>query len=92
MTYGVRYTNKFLKDVRLAKKRQLDTSLLHDIVEKLRTGQKLDENHHDHQLSGDYAGYRECHIQPDWLLVYKQDKKILILTLMRTGTHSDLSF
>ena len=64
MTYGVRYTNKFLKDVRLAKKRQLDTSLLHDIVEKLRTGQKLDEKHHDHQLSGDYAGIRfiwTCH-------------------------------
>ena len=73
-----------------AKKRKLDTTLLRGIIEKLRTGQTLDRKHHDHQLSGDYAGYRECHIQPDWLLVYKIEMNIMTLTLMRTGTHSDL--
>lgn len=90
MIFNVQYSNKFLKDIKLAKKRKLNMSLLHDIIEQLRTGQKLDKKHRDHQLSGDYAGYRECHIQPDWLLVYKIENNIMTLTLMRTGTHSDL--
>ncbi|MBQ1462251.1 MAG: type II toxin-antitoxin system YafQ family toxin [Selenomonas sp.] len=90
MTFDVQYTNRFLKDLKLAKKRKLNTNLLRDVIEKLRTGQKLDNKYHDHQLSGDYANYRECHIQPDWLLVYKIEMGIMTLTLMRTGTHSDL--
>ena len=90
MIFNVQYSNKFLKDIKLAKKRKLNMSILHDVIEQLRTGQKLDKKHRDHQLTGDYAGYRECHIQPDWLLVYKIEQNIMTLTLMRTGTHSDL--
>ena len=89
MIFNVQYSNKFLKDIKLAKKENL-TCHYCMIIEQLRTGQKLDKKHRDHQLSGDYAGYRECHIQPDWLLVYKIENNIMTLTLMRTGTHSDL--
>ncbi len=90
MTLKVQYSNKFLKDIKLAKKRHLNTSLLHDVIEMLRTGQKLPEKYHDHPLSGNYAKYRECHIMPDWLLIYKIEQDILTLTLARTGTYSDL--
>lgn len=90
MTLKVQYSNKFLKDIKLAKKRHLNTSLLHDVIEMLRTGQKLPEKYHDHPLSGNYAKYRECHIMPGWLLIYKIEQDILTLTLARTGTHSDL--
>lgn len=83
MTFAVQYSNKFLRDLKQAKKRKLDTALLRDVIEKLRTGQKLEQKHHDHPLSGDYAGYRECHVQPDWLLVYKIQMDVMILTLGR---------
>ena len=73
MIFNVQYSNKFLKDIKLAKKRKLNMSILHDVIEQLRTGQKLDKKHRDHQLTGDYAGYRECHIQPDWLLFSHHD-------------------
>lgn len=90
MIYNVQYSNKFKKDVKLAKKRHLNTDLLHEVIELLRTGQKLPKEYHDHQLSGDYANYRECHIAPDWLLIYKIENDTLKLLLARTGTHSDL--
>ena len=90
MIYNVQYSNKFKKDIKLAKKRHLNTDLLHEVIELLRTGQKLQKEYHDHQLSGDYANYRECHIAPDWLLIYKIEDDTLTLLLARTGTHSDL--
>ena len=80
----------FKKDYKLAIKRKLNIDLLDDIIRALSRGEILPEKNRDHELSGDWAGYRECHIQPDWLLIYRIEDDILVLTLARTGTHSDL--
>ena len=86
----VRYSAQFRKDYKLMKKRGLPLDLLHDIVERLRSGLPLPERCRDHALIGDYDGFRECHIRPDWLLIYEISDSELILYLTRTGTHSDL--
>ena len=83
-------SNRFLKDLRLAKKRNLDLSALEEVVNILANQEVLDEKYHDHALSGDYSDFRECHIKPDWLLVYTIDDEELELFLFRTGSHSDL--
>lgn len=83
-------SNRFRKDLKLAKKRAYNLELLNDIVDKLAAQIPLPPQNRDHALSGDYAGFRECHIQPDWLLVYRIDNDELLLFLSRTGTHSDL--
>ena len=83
-------TTQFRKDLKRVVKRGLNIDLLDDIVQKLRERKTLDPKHHDHALTGDYAGFRECHIQPNWLLIYIIDGKNIILTVTRTGTHSDL--
>ena len=83
-------TGKFRKDYKRCKKRGLDISLLEDVIDTLLAGNPLEEKHHDHGLVGQYAGHRECHILPDWLLIYYVDNESLILTAVRTGTHSDL--
>ncbi len=72
------------------KKRGLDISLLDYVIDTLRQGRALDEKFHDHSLSGNYTGFRECHIKPDWLLIYLIENDILTLTLVDTGSHSDL--
>lgn len=90
MIYEVQPSNKFKKDVKLAKKRGYNIDLLTNIIKQLAEGKQLNAKNHDHELSGDYKGCRECHIQPDWLLIYKIDNNLLILYLTRTGTHSDL--
>ncbi len=84
------WTSVFKKDYKLAIKRNKDISLLDDIITKLSDGEELPPNNKDHELTGNWKGYRECHIQPDWLLIYKIENGILALTLTRTGTHSDL--
>ncbi len=83
-------SNRFLKDLNLAKKRGLDLSSLEEVVNKLANQEVLDERYHDHALSGDYSDFRECHIKPDWLLIYTIDDEELELFLFRTGSHSDL--
>lgn len=83
-------SNRFKKDLKLAARRGYNFELLDEIVNKLARRELLPEKNRDHALSGDYAGCRECHIAPDWLLVYQTGDKELILYLMRTGTHSDL--
>ena len=88
--YEVVATNRFKKDLKLAIKRGLDISLLDEIVTTLQNGKVLPEKNKDHALTGNYVGCRECHIQPDWLLIYEISNKELILYLTRTGTHSDL--
>lgn len=88
--YTVKLTSQFKKDYKLAMKRGLDISLLEDIIAKLALGESLPEKNRDHALSGNWNGYRECHILPDWLLIYKLEDNVLILTLARTGTHSNL--
>ena len=86
----LKYTARFKKDYKLAKKRGLDISLLEYIINELANQRQLEQKYQDHSLSGDYTGFRTCHIQPDWLLVYLVENNVLILTLTRTGTHSDL--
>ena len=88
--YIVKYTTQFKKDYKLAKRRGLNIKLLQEIVKKLAMGEILDDSYKDHALSGKWIGYRECHIQPDWLLIYHINKDVLVLTISRTGTHSDL--
>ena len=83
-------SNQFKKDLKLAKKRGLKISKLQEAVNTLANQQTLNEKYRDHNLSGDYQGFRECHIEPDWLLVYRVDNGELELFLFRTGTHSDL--
>ena len=90
MELKVKYSSRFKKGLRLAVKRGLDISLLENVVEKLKAGIPLNAKYKDHPLSGNYKGYRECHIQPDWLLVYLIQEDILVLTLIDTGTHADL--
>ena len=90
MMYEVRFTSAFKKSYKLMKKRGLDISLLENVIDLLRNGKTLDEKYRDHALSGDFEGFRECHIKPDWLLVYLIENDILTLTMVDTGTHSDI--
>ena len=90
MKYGLALTGKFKKTLKLAKKRGLDIALLDSVVEKLLHGETLEEKYRDHELKGNWKGFRECHIQPDWLLIYLVENDVLILTLVDTGTHADL--
>lgn len=90
MRYEIEMSSKFKKDYKLAKKRGYDLSLLKEVIDILANGEKLPEKYYDHTLAGEYNGCRECHILPDWLLVYRIEKDLLILGLTRTGTHSDL--
>ena len=83
-------SNRFKKDLKLAAKRGLDLDALNAIVDQLAAGQPLPDKNRDHALTGDYIGFRECHITPDWLLIYEVRESELILVLSRTGTHSDL--
>ena len=86
--YTIKYTSQFKKDYKLAKRRGLNLSLLKKIISQLANGVQLDEKYRDHDLSGDWKGHRECHIQPDWLLIYKATNELL--RFERTGRHSDL--
>lgn len=90
MNREIVWTTKFKKDYKLAIRRHLDIDLLDDIIRALSRGETLPEKNKDHELSGNWAGHQECHIQPDWLLVYRIDDDILVLTLARTGSHSDI--
>lgn len=88
--YSVEATNKFKKDIKKIQKRGYDMTLFKNIINKLAMGEPLPAANRDHALGGNMIGYRECHIQPDWLLLYIIDDDCLVLTLTRTGTHSDL--
>ena len=83
-------SNSFKKDIKLAKKRNLDLELLKEVIFKLANGETLEPKYCDHQLSGELSWVRECHIKPDWLLLYRIDEEEIELFLFRTGTHSDL--
>ena len=90
MKLTIKTTKRFDKDLKKLKKRKYDLILLAQVINKLSDSEILPEKYRDHYLTGDYKGFRECHIQPDWLLIYKIEKNILVLTLSRTGIHSDL--
>ena len=88
--YIVKPTTQFKKDYKLAVKRGLKIDLLKDIIAALAMGEKLSEKNKDHALTGNWVGHRECHILPYWLLIYRIEDDVLVLTLARTGSHSDL--
>ena len=90
MKYKVKFTNQFKKDLKQARKQNRDLNRLFDIVNILADGGTLDAKYRDHDLSGNYKGTRECHIEPDWLLVYEILNDVLVLVLYRLGTHSEL--
>ena len=86
----VKLTTTFKKDYKMAMKRGRKLELIDKVITTLALGENLPNENRDHDLHGNWKGYRECHIQPDWLLIYKIEKDILVLTLTRTGPHSDL--
>ena len=86
----VKLTTTFKKDYKMAMKRGRKLELIDKVITTLALGENLPNENRDHDLHGNWKGYRECHIQSDWLLIYKIEKDILVLTLSRTGTHSDL--
>lgn len=86
----VRYSRQFEKDFKKAKKRGLPLILLKKTLEKLAAGETLDLKYRDHALIGKYSSFRECHIQPDWLLIYRIHEEEIELVAQRTGSHSDL--
>lgn len=88
--YTVKPTTQFKKDFKLAMKRGLKIELLEKVITTLAMGEPLPDKHKDHSLTGNWVGYRECHVLPDWLLIYRIEDEVLVLTLTRTGTHSDL--
>ncbi|MCL2693734.1 MAG: type II toxin-antitoxin system YafQ family toxin [Oscillospiraceae bacterium] len=88
--YTVKPTAKFQKDLKRVEKRGYKIDLLTEVIKKLAKGEPLDKKYNDHPLKGDYKSCRECHITPDWLLIYEIADDTLILYLTRTGTHSDL--
>ena len=90
MKYSLQATSKFKKNYKQMQKRGLKKEELQKVVELLRNGEKLDIKHKDHALKGKFKKYRECHINPDWLLVYEIRDDILVLTLIDTGSHADL--
>ena len=90
MKYQIEMSTRFKKDYKLAQKRGYNMNLLKEVIDILANGDQLPEKYLDQPLFGDYRGSRECHIEPDWLLIYRIEKEVLVLGLTRTGTHSDL--
>ena len=90
MKYSIQITTQFKKDYKQAMKRGCDIPKLKKVISMLADGEKLPQKYSDHALKGIFSGYRECHIEPDWLLIYKISEDVLVLSLYRTGSHSDL--
>lgn len=88
--FKVVLSNQFKRDLKLSQKRGYNLDLLNEIVDKLANQESLEEKYKDHALTGKYRGFRECHIEPDWLLVYRINEDEIFLYLSRIGTHSDL--
>ena len=88
--YKLEYGGRFMKDLKLAKRRGLDLGQLKAVTDMLQDGVRLPAKYRDHNLTGSYDGYRECHINPDWLLIYSRKGAVRVVSLYRTGTHADL--
>ena len=88
--YKLKLTSAYKKGYKRMKKRGMDVSLLDDVVVELLNGKKLDEKYYNHELKGEFAGFYECHIKPDWLLVYLIEDDVLTLTLVNTGKHTEI--
>lgn len=90
MKYDVQFTNQFKKDLKLAKKQNKNLDKLFKVIDILANGETLDAKYKDHNLTGNYSGARECHVEPDWLLIYEIHGDVLVLMLYRLGSHSEL--
>ncbi|MBQ8400962.1 MAG: type II toxin-antitoxin system YafQ family toxin [Clostridia bacterium] len=90
MNYEVKFTGQFKKDLKIAKKQGKDLEKLFTVIEKLAAGEILEPKYRDHELTGNYRGTRECHIEPDWLLIYEYCDDVLVLMLYRIASHSEL--
>ena len=90
MKYVIKFTSKFKKDLKRAEKQKKNLDKLFEVIGILAQGEKLPEKFRDHELSGDYKNTRECHIEPDWLLIYEYFDDVLVLLLSRLGSHSEL--
>ena len=88
--FAIKTSKQYDRDVKLAKRRGLDIEKLLGVIKLLRNDEPLPANLHNHLLSGDYKGYWECHVTPDWLLLSEKDTEIRIISLYRTGTHADI--
>lgn len=86
----IRYSNQFKKDYKLIKKRGYNIEKLKEVINLLVQDKRLPVEYREHYLTGNYKGFKECHIGPDWLLIYKTENELLTLTVLRTGSHSDL--
>jgi mRNA interferase YafQ len=90
LTYKVKFTSAYKRSYRRLKKRGLNISLLDAVIEELRQGRLLHKKYKDHILKGNFAGFHECHIKPNWLLIYLIEDDVVTLTLVNTGTHTDI--
>ena len=90
MKYKIKFTSRFKKELKQAKKQWKDIEKIFDVIEKIAKDETLDERYRDHSLVGNYKGTRECHIEPDFLLIYEKIEEVLVLSLVRNGSHSDL--
>ena len=91
--YTVKFTSRFKKDYKLIQKRGYDTAKILNVIDLIAAGNNeelLKKEYSDHALSGNWKRFRECHIEPDWLLIYEIVENVLVLSLSRTGTHADL--
>ena len=90
MIYEIKFTSRFKKDYKRMVKQNKNIDILHQTIEMMAKGKELTEKYKDHELSGNFKGKRECHLQPDWLLMYQYNKNELVLLLIRTGSHSEI--
>ena len=90
MIYKIKFTSAYKRSYRRLKKRGLNISLLDAVIEELRQGRLLHKKYKDHILKGNFAGFHECHIKPNWLLIYLIEDDVVTLTLVNTGTHTDI--
>ena len=88
--YSLEFTKQYLRDLKLSRKRNLDEEKLNQLIKILITGDNIPKQYKNHALTGNYKGLNECHIEPDWLLIYSKNKTVKLITLIRTGTHADL--
>ncbi len=88
--FEIEFTSQYLKDLKLARKRKFDESKLNEVIYLLSIGEKLPSKYKDHPLTGNLKGLRDCHIAPNWLLIYEKNNTLRLITLIRTGTHADL--
>lgn len=90
MKYEVKFTTQFKRDLKLAKRQGKNIDKLFEVINTIAEDKELSPKYRDHNLSGEYAGCRECHVEPDWLLIYEVMDNVLVLMLYRAGTHSEL--